>query len=387
MNEETRSGPLSGVKVVELGLWIAAPAAAGIMADWGADVVKVEGKLGDPARNAMASILGIKDHRSPPFDVDNRGKKSVVLDLREHDDLTAFKGLLGDADVFVTNMRPAALEKLSISPDDLRVEFPELVIAQITGYGATGPDANRPGYDSGGFWAYSGLAHQFSGETGNPPLLIGGFGDHLTGLALLSGINAALYKKSQTGQGSIVETSLLRLGIYAASMDYSLKMNLGFEQHPMRRQAASPALVNNYRTSDDRSLWLLCVEEGRHWPVVLEALGLQSLLDDDRFASTRDRYHNRIELIEILDARFAELSLQEWRLILDSHEIWWCAANNLDEVLASAQAAAVGAFTAIPNDPEGWRTVASPIDFDRQPTRPSGPTPKLGENNDEILNS
>jgi len=154
--------PLEGVKVIDLGLWIAGPAAAAMLADWGADVIKVESADGDPARNALASILGIENMRSPAFELDNRGKRSIVLELAEDHGKQVLHELLSDADVFVTNIRPNALDRLGLSPESLRELYPQLIIAQITGYGSSGPEIDRPGYDSGAFWAYSGLAQKFS---------------------------------------------------------------------------------------------------------------------------------------------------------------------------------------------------------------------------------
>jgi len=145
--------PLEGVKVIDLGLWIAGPAAAAMLADWGADVIKVESADGDPARNALASILGIENMRSPAFELDNRGKRSIVLELAEDHGKQVLHELLSDADVFVTNIRPNALDRLGLSPESLREQYPQLIIAQVTGYGSSGPEIDRPGYDSGAFWA------------------------------------------------------------------------------------------------------------------------------------------------------------------------------------------------------------------------------------------
>lgn len=388
MNDSKSPQPLAGVKVVDLGLWIAGPAAAAILCDWGADVIKVEPAAGDPARNALASILGIKNARSPAFELDNRGKRSVVLDLGSADGMDNFNLLLEDADVFVTNIRPNALARLGISPEELRVRFPHLIIAQVTGYGSSGPELDRPGYDSGAFWAYSGLGHQCSGETGYPPIIPPAFGDHLTSLTLVSGITAALYSRTQTGAGSIVETSLLKLGIYAASADYALRMEFDRYRRPQRRQDSESPLVNSYKTSDDKYLWLLCVEASRHWPALMTALGHPELCDDERFKGTRDRHANRKELIAALDAIFATRTREAWAEALDQHQIWWAPVNSLEEVLDSEQARQIGAFIDLPTgkaDDKPMKSVASPVDFDRTPTQAGGPCPGLGEHTDEVI--
>lgn len=388
MSNNLQPQPLSGVKVVELGLWIAGPAAAAVMADWGADVIKIEPKSGDPARNALASILGIENLRSPAFEADNRGKRSVVLDLAEQEGLTALNSLLSDADVFITNMRPNALTRLGLSPEVLRDKFPKLVIAQVTGYGSSGPEIDRPGYDSGAFWAYSGLASQFSGETGYPPILPAAFGDHITAISLVSGITSALFDRTRTGQGTIVETSLLKLGIYAATSDYSLQMTFNRHRPPQRRVDSESPLVNSYKTSDNKYIWLLCVEASRHWPQLAAAIGHPDLCNDERFNGTRKRHKNRAELIATLDGIFATKTRGEWAEILDSNDIWWSPVNSLEEVLASEQAEIINAFVDIPdagNEDKPRKTVASPIDFNRVPTQPKSACPELGADTIEIL--
>ncbi len=388
MTQSQNALPLKGVKVVDLGLWIAGPAAAAMLADWGADVIKVEPATGDPARNALASILGIENRRSPAFELDNRGKRSIVLDLSDDDGMATFNSLLEDADVFVTNIRPNALQRLNISPEQLREKFPKLVIAQVTGYGSSGPEIDRPGYDSGAFWAYSGLAHQFSGETGYPPILPAAFGDHITAITLVSGITAALYSRTQTKQGSIVETSLLKAGIYAASCDFALRMEFDRYRPPQRRVDSESPLVNCYKTADNRVIWLLCVEASRHWPALAEAIGHPELCDDERFKKTRARHANRAQLIAVLDEIFASKTREQWAQILDQHDIWWAPVNSLEEVLESEQARHIGAFIDLPagkDDAKVMRSVASPVDFNRVPSQVKKGCPELGEHTDEII--
>ncbi len=379
--------PLANVKVVDLGLWIAGPAAAAMLADWGADVVKVEPPKGDPARSAMASILGIENMRSPAFIADNRGKRSVVLELGEQAGMSALEDLLRDADVFVTNIRPNALARLDISPETLREKFPQLIIAQVTGYGSSGPEINRPGYDSGAFWAYSGLAKQFSAETGYPPILPPAFGDHMTSMALVSGISTALFNRTRTGTGCIVETSLLKLGIYAATSDYALRMEFDRPRRPQRRADSESPLVNNYKTADERYFWLLCVEAGRHWPALCHAIERADLLEDERFKRTIDRHKSRAALIAELDTTFASKTRDEWAAIFDEHDIWWSPVNTLEEVIESEQAREIKAFVDLPANQHigDMRTVAAPIDFDRCASQPAGHCPELGEHSEEVF--
>ena len=221
------NGPLHGVKVVELGVWVAGPAATGLMADWGANVIKVEPPTGDPQR-AVFGALGVADQAGvPPFEIDNRGKKSVVLDLRTDDGLATMHRLLAEADVFVSNVRPAGLARMGLDPGSLTARYPRLVYGLLTGYGSRGPDVDRAGYDVGAFWARSGLAHTLVAPGDNPPGVRSGQGDHTTGLSMCAGVMAALFDRERTGKGRVVETSLLRTGIYTSGWAVGVQLRFG----------------------------------------------------------------------------------------------------------------------------------------------------------------
>ena len=218
---------LENYRIIELGVWVAGPAAAGVLADWGAEVIKVESPEGDPMRRMLQVIVGHGEPQSPPFDLDNRGKRSVVLDLKEQSGRDTLHRMVAEADVFLTNLRVDALERLGFGPDQLLAANPRLVYALVTGYGTEGPDADRAGYDVGGFWARTGVAATFAPEGRPPPNIRGGFGDHATALAMLSGILGALLEREHTGRGQLVETSLLRTGIYCLGWDLGMQMRFG----------------------------------------------------------------------------------------------------------------------------------------------------------------
>ena len=228
---------LEGVRVVELTAWVAGPAAAGVLADWGADVVKVEPASGDPQRSIFAAVGAREQTAVPPFELDNRGKRSVVLDLRSDSGKDAMERLLARADVFVTNMRVAALARLGLDPEAVRERHPSLVYGIITGYGLQGPDAHRPGYDVGAFWARSTLAASVVPPGVMPPAIRSGLGDHATGMTLAGGICGALFDRQRTGRGHLVSTSLLRTGLYCAGWDLAILMRFGRLQSTRR---ASP---------------------------------------------------------------------------------------------------------------------------------------------------
>src|SRR5262245_12823570 len=199
---------VADLRVVELGVWVAAPAAAGILADWGADVIKVEAPGGDPMRNVFGAIGMEQDMPNPAYTLDNRGKRSLVLDLRDETDRARMEALLADAHVFLTNLKPDVLDKFGLDAESTFARHPHLVYCSVSGYGLAGPERERPSYDLGAFWARSGLSYQLGAD--EPLNARGGIGDHITSLAALAGILGGVLQQRATGEGCVVETSLLR---------------------------------------------------------------------------------------------------------------------------------------------------------------------------------
>jgi len=377
---------LSGVRVVEMGLWVAGPAAAGILADWGADVVKVEAPAGDPMRAFFQLATGSKVDRNPPFDLDNRGKRSVVLDLRLPEGRAALERVLASADVFVTNFRPDALGRLGLDPESLTARFPRLVYAGITGYGRSGPDSDRPGYDVGAFWARSGVAQTLTPEGAAPPQIRGGFGDHVTAITTVAGIVTALFERERSGRGRIVETSLLRTGAYCLGWDLGIQLSFGKIRAPVPRSEVETPLVNCYRAGCGRWFWLIGLEADRHFPGVARSIEREDLLTDPRFAGARERRRHCREIIAELDAAFVTRPLAEWAERFDREGVWWQPVQSLDEVVQDPQAAAAGVFVDAPTRDGGMqRAVASPVEFVGAPTAPTRPVPQLGEHTETVL--
>ena len=215
--------PLANVKVVELAHWVAGPAAGGVLADWGAAVVKVEPRGGDPMRSLFALPGGDGPTSSPAFAAVNRGKQSIDLDLADAADRTVFDNLLAQADVLLTNLRPQALEGLSLAPDQVAAAFPRLVYCSVTAYGWQGPDREQAGYDLAGFFARSGVLHQITTQGGAPAPLMNGMGDMFTAMSATAGILAALVDRSSTNRGRFVEASLLRTGMWAIAGELDRK--------------------------------------------------------------------------------------------------------------------------------------------------------------------
>jgi crotonobetainyl-CoA:carnitine CoA-transferase CaiB-like acyl-CoA transferase len=371
---------LQGVKVIEMGVWVAGPAATGLMADWGADVIKVEPPTGDPQRFVFGA-LGVADQKGvPPFEIDNRGKRSVVLDLRNDNDLQKMFALLEDADVFVSNVRPAGLARMGLDPDSLTKRFPRLIYGQLTGYGTTGPDVDKAGYDIGAFWSRSGLAHTTVAPDELPPAIRSGQGDHTTGLSMAAGVLAALFDRERTGKGRVVSTSLLRTGIYTLGWDVGVYLRFGKRQSTKSSRKNPAPQMNCYRCADGRAFWLLGMEADRHFPGLLKAIGREELASVENFKNARARSINAGEFTAVLDEHFATQDYAYWTARFDANDVWWAPLNSIADAVADPQVIASGAFVDMTPQPDEdpYRAVNSPVDFsDYTPTY--GPVPNLGQ--------
>ncbi|WP_426571457.1 CaiB/BaiF CoA transferase family protein [Aquihabitans sp. McL0605] len=370
------------LRVIELGVWVAAPSTAALLADWGADVIKVEAPTGDPMRNVFGS-LGIGDEMpNPAFALDNRGKRSVVLDLRDPDSRQRFEDLLAGADVFISNLRPDALDALGLEPEATVERHPHLVYCSVSGYGLHGPERNRPTYDIGAFWARSGLAMQMADADGNPLNARGGIGDHITGLAALSGVLAAVMEQRHTGKGRVVEASLLRTGTFVLGWDLGLQTTLGKVAKAEPRHRNQAPLMNPYKTSDDQWFFFTGLEAARHLPAVLRALGRPELADDERFASAGAVRRNRTEVIALLDEIIATRPFAEWAEVFDREGVWWAPAHTPAQVVEDPQLLANDGFIDV--DGGALRSVNGPITFSGMIKREAR-VPGLGQHTDEVL--
>jgi crotonobetainyl-CoA:carnitine CoA-transferase CaiB-like acyl-CoA transferase len=383
---------LDGYRVIELGIWVAGPSASGILADWGADVVKIEAPAGDPMRRVFNLIVGHGQPESPPFDLDNRGKRSVAVDLSSDAGRDVVLRLVGDADVFLTNLRPEAVDRLGLGPTALMQANPKLVYASVTGYGLDGPDANRAGYDVGGFWARTGVASTLAPPGSPPPAIRGGFGDHVTGITTLAGILGALLEREKTGRGQLVETSLLRTGIYCLGWDLGIQARYDKLLLATPRTDEINPMVNCYVAGDGHWFWLLGVESDRHFPKVCAAIDRPDLMEDERFNSARGRRKNASLVVATLDEVFAASTRAELIEAFDREDVWWAPVNTPEEVLADPQAIAAGAFVEVPagEGAPAHKAVASPVTFRdaagaTEVGASVGAVPALGEHTVEVL--
>ena len=376
---------MDGVRVIELGVWIAGPAAGGVLADWGADVVKVEPPTGDPART-FQKMLGGDMPNNPVFELDNRSKRSVVLDLGQQEGRDLMLALLDDADVFVSNVRADALRRLGLDHDTLLARNPRLVYGHISGFGLKGPDANQAAYDIAAFWARSGIAGLLAAPNGPLPFQRGGMGDHSTGVQFAGAISAALFARERTGKGQLVSTSLLRQGVYTIGFD--LNMQLGWGQRPLlgTREAMGNPCINNYTAGDGRRFWIVGLEGDRHWPPLARVVGHPEWIDDERFTTMRDRAINAVELISMLDAVFDSKPLDKWAEIFATEpDMFWAPVNSPEDILNDPQLRHAGGLVEVP-DPYGTTTmIASPADFSDTAWAPRWIAPELGEHTNMVL--
>jgi crotonobetainyl-CoA:carnitine CoA-transferase CaiB-like acyl-CoA transferase len=379
------AGPLEGMKVVELGVWVAGPATGGILADWGADVVKIEPPSGDPAR-LFGRMMGLDMDTSPPFEMDNRSKRSVVLDLATDDGRDAALELISGAEVFVTNVRPGALRRLGLDYESVAPANPRLVYGLITGYGQTGPDADGAAYDIAAFWARAGVAHLLTRPGDMPPFQRGGMGDHSAGMTLAAAICAALLARDRPGSGQLVSTSLYRQGAYTVSFDLNTYLMTGQPVAIGQRETMGNPCMNNYAAGDGGRFWIVGLEVDRHWPPLCRAIGKTEWLDDPRFADARSRAMNAVELIAELDEIFATKPLAEWAEIFAGEpDFFWSPVNSIEDVVADEQFYAAGGLVDVPDGPAAIPMVATPADFHGTPWAPRSPAPELGAHTDEVL--
>ncbi|MSP44172.1 MAG: CoA transferase [Alphaproteobacteria bacterium] len=377
---------LEGVKIVELASYMAAPSAAMVLSDWGAEVIKIEEIGGDPVRRAFHGISRNKLVGNPMFAFDNRGKRGVAVNIRDAAGAKIIRELVARADIFITNVRPGALTRAGLDYDSISAENPRLIYASVTGYGLQGEEQNRPGFDIVAFWARSGLARMMAPKGTDPIPLRAAVGDHVTGIATVSGILAALYARDRTGKGTLVETSLLRTGIFALASDMATQLHFGKLASTPPRELAVEATRNFYQTSDGE--WLMLIPRGNRTDFgdICKIVGLPGLLSDPRFKTPVDRKENAAVMVKMFDEAMAKRTLAEWGKILDDADLVWAPVQHPKQVVEDAQAHASGAFIDVPDGAGGTvKGIASPVRFNGQPILPRRPVPEPGQHTAEVL--
>ncbi len=381
---DAQAGPFAGLKVIDCASYIAAPAAAMLLSDFGADVVKIEPPGGDPHRELYQRVGAHDISRNFIWDLNSRNKRSLSLDLKQPAGQAVLHRLVAQADVFITNLPLPVRGRLGIGAGQLRPLNPRLVYASMTGYGETGPEAAKSAFDVTAYWARSGLMDLVRTDNSTPPTRpVAGMGDHPSATTLFAGITMALYRRERTGLGGEVRSSLMANGLWSNAIQVQAQLS-GARFAPRQGRHASPnPLSNIYRCADERWLSLVILNEARQWPALLDVLGLAVLAQDPRFATPEARATHPATLIAALDAAFAQRDLATWTAQLNLAGITFGVVATLDDMADDAQMQATGALLPCPH--HGGLTVASPLSLDGSPQRPPGPAPTLGQHSTELL--
>ncbi len=382
------AGALQGIKVVELGHWVAVPCACAILSDWGAEVIKIEDPgVGDSLRG-IKSIEGIplRNHILPVFEVLNRGKRGLGVNLRTDQGRQVVYRLVEQCDVFVSNFQLRVLDRLGMNYETLNQLNPKLIYATLTGYGEEGADSDKPGYDYTAFWSRGGLMAKLGAPTGAPPSHRPGIGDSITSMCITSGILAALLAREKTGKGQKVAFSLYQTAVWVLNQDIQIALCKNQEIPNIDREKVKNPIWNSYQTSDGRWVQLAMMQSERYWPEFCRAIGRPELQNDSRFDSDEKRAQNNELLISIINEVFARKSLREWIEILDRHGLVSSMAQTISEITNDPQAAENDFFVKFDHPNAGEiRLVASPVKFSETEASVKGPAPEVGQHSEEIL--
>lgn len=378
-------GIFDGLKVLDCASFIAAPAAATVLSDFGADVVKIEPPgAGDPYRN-LPNLPGYpSSDKNYAWMLESRNKRSLALDLAKPEGKAVLRKLVAEADVFITNFPPAVRQRLGTTYKDLAPLNDRLIYACFTGYGDQGEEANKPGFDSNAWWARSGLMDLVRADTETTPARsVAGMGDHPCAMALYSAIVTALYKRERTGKGSEVKSNLMANGVWSSGVLAQAKLvGAKFDERRPRERALN-AVTNHYRCRDGRWIILSLLAEERQWPALARCLGREDFITDPRFATKADRHARSIELIRIFDEIFATKDLAEWRKRLDGQGLVFGVVGILDDIPNDQQM--LDNDVLVPFENDTTLTINSPIwvtgSKKVQPRHP----PALGQHSDDIL--
>jgi len=358
------NAPLSGVRVVEVASYVAVPAAGALLADMGAEVVKVEVPNGEIYRRGRPSFSGYATDfpENPPFQMDNKGKLSIELDLRLPQACTALGRLIGAADIFITNLLPARRKKYGLDHVDLLERFPDLLVGAISGYGHGGNSGDWPAFDYTTYWARTGMMDIMRDSGAPPSMQRPAVGDHAAAVNLVCGLLAALRLRDAGKGGQFVDVSLLQTGLHILGTDIS---NALVTREPARRhdrRVAPNALWNSYPVAGDRWLLLAMIEADRYWPQFCAAIERPELVTDSRFEDGWKRGENSAALISAIEAAFGERTLEEWTPRLDAAGLIWAPVRRVEEAIDDPQARAMGYFQSIEHDTAGgFETVGPPF--------------------------
>jgi crotonobetainyl-CoA:carnitine CoA-transferase CaiB-like acyl-CoA transferase len=377
---------LQDVRVVELASWVFVPAAAAVLADWGADVIKIEHPLtGDPVRGLSASSIPTNSPNAA-WEQSNRGKRDLALDVTAPRGREVLRRLLEGADVFLTSWLAKQRRRFSIDVADVRAWNPDIIYARGSGYGPRGGEADRAGFDATAYWYRAGFADSLSPDELEWP--VGqriGIGDFPSGAMLAGGVAGALFHRERTGEATVVDASLLSQAAWTMAPDIiNGKINPDQRRLMVGRGDARNPIANLYRTQDSRLISLVMMDSDRYWDDFATRVGLGHLVDDPRFNHSSVRQENAVELIALLDELFASKSLAEWRPVLFGMKGAWCVVQTAAEVAVDPQVEANGYLQKVEGAERDLWLTAAPVQYDQEPPTLHR-TPAHGEHSEDIL--
>jgi crotonobetainyl-CoA:carnitine CoA-transferase CaiB-like acyl-CoA transferase len=387
--------PMRGVRILEVAQFTFVPAAAAVLADWGAEVIKVEHAERGDGQRGLTTVLGLEgivqgSRFSPVFDGPNRGKRSIGLSLEKPEARAVLDELIKNSDVFLTNYLPGVRAKLHLDVEDVRKVNPDIIYVRGSGFGARGPEANKGGYDMTSFWARggSGAGATPPGADRMSPMPAGAYGDNIGGMTIAGGISAALYARATTGETSVIDVSLVSVGAWALSMTANLSLQAGGPppRPPVPRHgSARNPLVGAYRTSDDRYLLFSMLQPGRYWSEFCTVTGHPELITDERFDTVEKLMANAPAAGELVAGIIAEKTFEEWLEILANIEGQWATVQDAWGVANDVSLRANGMIASF-DDADGVRRelIANPVQFDETPATLTR-APLFAEHTDEVL--
>ncbi len=385
--------PMEGIRVLEVAQFTFVPVAGAVLAEWGADVIKVEHAEKGDAQRGLLTVLGLAGASEgssfvPIMEGPNRGKRSIGLALEKPEGRATLLEMAKECDVFLTNFTPSAREKLGITLEDVRAVNPNIIYTVGSAFGPLGPDARKGGYDGSAFWARGGSAE--GATPSDSPFLVGqpggAYGDNMGGLTIAGAIVTALFHRERTGEATTVDVSLLGMGAWATQFNINLAMMVGghLPKGPMRREGGNP-LTNTYKTSDGRWITLMMLQPGAYWAETCKTVGLPELIDDERFSSTEQIMANAEEAKRLLQEQFETKTFEEWNAILQELDGQWAPVQDGWDMASDPDLIANGHIQKVVDaDGAERRLVTTPILFDRTPL-PTTRAPLFAEHTDEIL--
>lgn len=385
--------PMEGIRVLEVAQFTFVPVAGAVLAEWGADVIKIEHAEKGDAQRGLLTVLGLAGASEgssfvPIMEGPNRGKRSIGLALEKPEGRATLLEMVKECDVFLTNFTPAAREKLGITLEDIRAANPNIIYTVGSAFGPLGPDARKGGYDGSAFWARGGSAE--GATPSDSPYLVGqpggAYGDNMGGLTIAGAIVTALFHRERTGEATTVDVSLLGMGAWATQFNINLAMMVGghLPKGPMKREGGNP-LTRTYRTEDERWITLMMLQPAAYWAETCKTVGLPELIDDERFDSADKIMANSDEAVAIFEAHFATKTFDEWIAILKELNGQWAPVQDGWDMASDEDLIANGQLqTVLDADGVERRLVTNPIMFDHTPL-PTTRAPLFAEHTDEIL--